>query len=181
MAIIEPGEKGDNPAAQRRRRGWFMILCGWGAALAVAVVFFGGVLDRQHNPNSIAVLANQSGDNELLLRANDYGHYYAEGTMNGERVLFLLDTGATQIAVPQSIAERIGLKPGAIAQVQTANGIAKVRSTYINRITIGNISLAGLRGAILPQMEGDAILLGMNALGKLNLSQQNGELLLSIP
>lgn len=171
---------GDDAENQRRRGGWIMIVIGWAAAFLLAVFFFGGALDKRNNPNSAKVLSAQSGG-DIVLRANAYGHYYAEGTMNGENVLFLLDTGATEIAVPERIAERIGLIAGDTARVNTANGIAKVHQTHINNISIGNISISDLRGAILPNMDGDAILLGMNALGKLSMSQQNGELRLSLP
>ncbi|MGI9336906.1 MAG: retropepsin-like aspartic protease family protein [Gammaproteobacteria bacterium] len=186
---------GDDAKSQRRRGGWLMIAIGWTAALLLVTAFFGGALDERQNPNSAEVLAGQ-GDGEIILRANAFGHYYAEGTMNGSRVLFLLDTGATQIAVPQAVADNIGLVAGDTTHVNTANGIAQVRQTTIENITIGNISLTGLRGAILPNMDGDAILLGMNALGRLNLSQkgggikssfsgrisqQDGELRLSVP
>lgn len=177
-----PGFKvGDDAASQRRRGGWMMIVAGWAAMLVIATMLFGGALDRQQNPNNAAVLAGQGGDDEVLLLANAQGHYFAEGTMNGANVLFLLDTGATEIAVPSAVADRIGLTPGNKALVNTANGIAEVHQTTIGNITIGNIAINDLRGAILPQMEGDAVLLGMNALGRLNLSQRGGELRLSVP
>ncbi len=165
--------------ARRRRGSWLMIVCGWTGVFALAVAFFGGALDKQRNPNSATALSGQRGELTLLPNAN--GHYLAEGTMNGKRALFLLDTGATEIAVPEAVARRLGLAEGEAATVSTANGVVRARKTRIAEIHIGPIALADLRGTILPNMRGEAVLLGMNALGRLDISQRGGKLMLAVP
>ena len=178
--MTSPAATGGNDAVARRRKsGWLMIVCGWAGALVLMTLFFGGVLEKRNNPNSASVLAGQKG--ELFLRANPRGHYYAEGELNGKRAKFLLDTGATQIAVPQQVARRIGLREGALSYVSTAGGFSDARDTTIDEVIIGPLVLKDLSGVILPDMQGDAILLGMNALGRLDITQRDGVLKLTIP
>ena len=74
------------------------------------VVDSGGLDDMLH-PN--VNIMNTSPDNgPVTLKRNRAGHFEAPGQINGEPVTFLLDTGATYVAVPSELAKRLSLAPG---------------------------------------------------------------------
>ena len=167
-------ESSDNHA--RPKSGWLMIVAGWALGLFVITYYFSHVLEKQSNPNTLSVLSGQVG--ELVLERNHNGHYIAEGLINGVPVSFLLDTGATQIAMPLAVAKSAGLTEGGTQLVQTAGGTTRVRDTFIDSITIGPLRFSKLRGIIVPAMEGKEVLLGMNALRQLDIRQHDGLLVL---
>ncbi|MCK5899141.1 MAG: TIGR02281 family clan AA aspartic protease, partial [Methylococcales bacterium] len=115
---------------------------------------------------------------EVMLKQNRRGHYVANGTINNQKVTFLLDTGATGISIPQGVAQRLQLKSGYPTQVNTANGTITVYSTELKTVSLGAIRLTNLRGHINPHMEGDEILLGMTFMRHLELIQRDQTLLL---
>ena len=162
---------------QVRKQGTFMIIFGWMLALGLLIMLFNGLLDRQHNPNTASVLGNQEGA-AVVLQANRNGMYHAEGTVNGYPVEFLLDTGATFVAVPAGIAAEAGMERGVRVGVQTANGAVIAWQSRIDRIQLGNLELYDVEAVILDGLDTD-ILLGMSALQGLELNQANGILELS--
>lgn len=164
----------NNPRAGARRPGLAMIIVGWALALLVAIFFFGDLLDRRHNPNRAATLNDQSG--ELVLRQNPAGHYLAEGTVNGQAAVFLLDTGATSVAVPSRQAAAFGLEAGAPIQLVTANGTVRAHKTRIKNLRIGPLQLQDIAAVIAPDMPGGEILLGMSALSHWDFAQ-SGDIL----
>ena len=91
---------------------------------------------------------------------------------------FLVDTGATDVAIPESIANQAGLPKGEARQAATANGIVNVYSTKVASLTLGNISLYDIDASITPSMFNDTILLGMSALSEIDFSQVGASLTL---
>ena len=140
-------ESSDNHV--RPKSGWLMIVAGWALGLLVITCH---VLEKQNNPNTLSVLSGQVG--ELVLERNRNGHYIAEGSINGVPVNFLLDTGATQIAVPLAVAQSAGLTEGDIQLVQTAGGTTRVRDTLVDSIAIGPLRFSKLRGVIVRPWRG---------------------------
>src|SRR5690606_9570699 len=69
------------------------------------------------------------------------GHYVATGEVNGESVRFLVDTGATDVAMSEATGRRLGLRPGAPVTLSTANGLVRGARTTIDSIAIGPIRL----------------------------------------
>ena len=84
-----------------------------------------GWYGRMLNPNTAAALSVQRG--ELSLRQGLGGNYKAEGELNGERVTFLVDTGADSVALSIRLAAKLGLKRGAAVTVGTASGRGRPR------------------------------------------------------
>jgi aspartyl protease family protein len=163
-------------APRGRRPGIGMIIVGWGLALVFVTMLFSEVLQQRHNPNIASRLEGQTG--ELVLRRNAAGHYLAEGTLNGVAATFLLDTGATSVAVPRHIADRLGLEPGAPVQLSTANGLVRAHKTRIADLRIGPLHLSDIAAVIAPQIAGGEILLGMSALSRWDFSQSGDTLTL---
>ncbi|MGI9347980.1 MAG: retropepsin-like aspartic protease family protein [Gammaproteobacteria bacterium] len=163
---------------EERTRGWGMFAIGWALALLILTLLFNGYLSTRENPNRIGSLTERDG--ELILRPNAHGHYLVEGHLNGLAVTFLLDTGATDIAVPQNIASLAGLNPGTSILVQTAAGTATAQITQINRMTLGHLVFQDMRGIIIPS-DDKTVLLGMSALRDLDFTQSDGTLSLKKP
>jgi aspartyl protease family protein len=88
----------------------------------------------------------------------------------------MLDTGATNVAVPEALAQKIGLRRGPSQQILTANGIATAYATEIQSLHIGSIELNNVKASVTPSMQGESILLGMSALKRIDFSQ-SGDLL----
>jgi aspartyl protease family protein len=159
--------------------GQAMLVTSFALGLAALTFIFDAWLARESNPNADPrTFENASGVREVVLDRNRQGHYVAGGEINGLPVTFLLDTGATDVAIPQSIAERAGLEPGYAGRAFTANGAVTVYGTEVSRLRIGNIELQDVRASITPSMAGDTILLGMSALQQVEFSQRGSTLTL---
>ncbi|KRW57759.1 retropepsin-like aspartic protease family protein [Pseudomonas sp. TTU2014-080ASC] len=160
------------------RAGRVMLVLAWGAALLLATRFFADWEENRRNPNANPDSVQRDGYVEVLLNSGAQGHYLAGGKINGEAVTFLLDTGATQVAVPVQVAERLGLEPGAQIMINTANGRAVAHRTRLQRLQLGAIVLQDVPALIAPGMQSDDVLLGMSALKQLEFTQRDGKLLL---
>ncbi|WP_086930999.1 retropepsin-like aspartic protease family protein [Agarilytica rhodophyticola] len=158
-----------------RGLGKGMLVISWIIVLAGLTWVLGRWEGKQYNPNQSL---SSSGNGEITLIRNRHNHYVASGFINGTPVVFLLDTGATDVAVPLEVANKTKLKPGFTRQVVTANGIADVRDTTIATLELGSIKLHNVRAVISPGMHGSEILLGMSALKDLDFSQKGSELTL---
>ncbi|MBW7859921.1 MAG: TIGR02281 family clan AA aspartic protease [Rhodocyclaceae bacterium] len=166
----------DEPIATQRRLGRGMIALAWIAALGVLWLFFEDSLERRAHPNRDLQVA--PGASELVLQRNRAGHYVAPGTINGQPVVFLLDTGATQVSVPAHLGAQLGLAPGAPMQVMTANGAVTVRATVIDELGLGPFRAVRVRGHLNPGFRDDQVLLGMSVLKHLEFTQRGDTLIL---
>lgn len=168
-----------NTNPEQQRIGKSMLWIFWVLVLGGLVLLFGNWEEKQINPNSnIAGTSNES-SRTITLKQNRFGHYVASGRINSKGVTFMLDTGATDVAVPAALAEKLGLVRGRAIQVMTANGVARAYQTQINTLMLGDISLTNVRAAITPGMRGKEVLLGMSALAQLDFSQSGDVLTLT--
>ncbi|WP_373186943.1 TIGR02281 family clan AA aspartic protease [Halopseudomonas sp.] len=161
-----------------QRMGRVMMILAWVAGLSLAVIWFSGVEERRLNPNQQPESATTERGVEVRLESNPQGHYLVGGEINGQEVTFLLDTGATFVAVPANVADRLGLQRGRRIAVSTANGTADSFTTRIGTLQLGAIRLQDVNAGIVPGMDGEEILLGMSALRQLDFTQRGGELIL---
>jgi aspartyl protease family protein len=95
------------------------------------------------------------------------GHFWVAGTINGEPVKFLVDSGATMTTIGSATAARanVAVSPGRDQMVRTGNGIIRVASGYADRLAIGTIERDGMR---LHVAQGEDLnVLGMNFLSSL--------------
>lgn len=160
------------------RIGQAMLFGAWVTGLALLAWWFGDWLERTHNPNpNPATLQAADGAIEVLLKRNRSGHYVASGRINGEPVRFLIDTGATQVAVPLALARRLRLSLGPEETYRTANGLTRGWATRLERVELGGLVMQGVRASVLPELPDDEVLLGMSFLKHLELIQR-GELLI---
>lgn len=164
----------DQAPGSRVGRGMLTVM--WVMLLGGLTLYFAKREDNQYNPNSNVAGLSQGGNRSIVLKQNDWGHYVASGYINGRPVTFLLDTGATAVAVPQHLARELGLKAGPRYTVTTANGDIEVRGTRLQKLELGNIIFYDVPAAINPGMDDDEILLGMSALKHVDFTQSGNEL-----
>lgn len=169
----------NQPDASPRKLGIGMFAMAWAVLLFLLVVFFGDWLEDQQNPNQKpASTTTKNGLTEVVLQANKQHHYVVNGSINGFEVVFLLDTGATDVVIPLEIAQKIGLNSGRKSYASTANGPVAVYSTTLDSIGVGEIKLNNIRASINPGMNMDAVLLGMSALRQIEFTQRGDTLIL---
>ncbi|KQV99704.1 TIGR02281 family clan AA aspartic protease [Rhizobacter sp. Root1221] len=119
-----------------------------------------------------------TGDLVEIQRGAD-GHYHWPGTLNGHRVDFLIDTGATGTALSAALARQLGLAPLGEVQSSTAGGVVTGEVMRVNLALKGGVRVDDLRVVALPGLN-DNPLLGMDVLGRLRWQQHNGVLTIDL-
>ncbi len=158
------------------RMGQGMFAIAFILGLAMLTVFFGNVEDRQRNPNRNPDSTINARSIEVQLKRNRQGHYVVTGFINDHPVEFLLDTGATDVVIPEATARQLRLKRGRRSRAMTANGPVTVYDTIIDELKIGAITLYNVRASINPGMSPPGILLGMSALKQMEFTQSGDTL-----
>ncbi|MBB3139556.1 retropepsin-like aspartic protease family protein [Halomonas organivorans] len=169
------GERG----SEVKRTGLGMMLAFWVLFIGLGTWWFQGMLEERMNPN--AQLVESVDGAPLNLTRNAAGHFVATGRLNGEAVTMLLDTGATQVAVPAELAERLDLPRLGEARFSTANGRVSGRFTRLDEVRLGGLVAHDVRGAIVPGIEDGVVLLGMSFLGRFDLQMRGDTLTLRLP
>lgn len=116
----------------------------------------------------------ESSTEPLVLGQSDHGHYFVDGAINDKFINFLIDTGATSVAIPQKIANTAGLICINKELVSTANGNAVVCTTIIKKFKFGNFVFRDVNAVISPTL--DKPLLGMTVLKRFRIDQDNGQM-----
>ena len=161
--------------SETKRIGTGMIVIAMVIGLGLLTQLFQSALDKQYNPNQTVRTSQINHDFiEISLKRNRSGHYVSTGLINGRKTVFLLDTGATFVAIPEHQAQRLGLKKGQRIQLSTANGRSTGYQTNINELSIGKIHLYNIKAIITPNLE--EILLGMSVLKQLEFTQRGDQL-----
>lgn len=159
--------------------GRVMVVLAWVLVLAMLTLAFQPLLERQYNPNSsVNTVVATDGAREVVLQRNRAGHYIANGAINGAPVVFLLDTGATQVAVSPALARHLALREGRLVHVQTANGTVSARRTRLDRVELGGIGISNVDATIVSGMSNNEVLLGMSFLKQLEMIQKGNTLTL---
>lgn len=148
-----------------------MMIIAMVMGLGLLTHFFQGVIDTQNNPNQEINTSQTSNEHiDITLKRNRAGHYVGTGLINGSKAVFLLDTGATYVAIPEHLARQLKLKKGRKISISTANGRSVGYQTSINQLSIGQIHLYDIKAIITPNLE--EILLGMSVLKQLEFTQR---------
>ena len=140
--------------------------------LLASVIYF--LVDNIQNPNKSYRLSETS---TVILKRGLDGHYRSEAFINGKKVDVLVDTGATGVAISQSLADQLGLKSITAIGVNTANGDSVGYMVRLKSVKIGGIEEQNVSAMIAPNLEGD-VLLGMSFLGRLDVRLFKGEMTL---
>ena len=123
-----------------------------------------------------------SGLRSLSIARDARGHFETEGRIEGQRIGFMVDTGASVIALNESSAARFGLRPSRgdyKATVTTANGTVKAAPTRLAMVDIGGIVVRDVDAMVLPDEALSENLLGLSFLSKLKrFEYANGKIVL---
>ena len=128
----------------------------------------------------ISTQFQQAEKSELRIASGHGGHYFINGKINGLPANFMVDTGATSIAMNYLEAERLGIdyRAGEPISVSTANGIAKAYVVTLGRVSVGDIELHQVEAAVSTTNSPEIILLGNSFLGRLDMAIAEGVLVL---
>ena len=111
---------------------------------------------------------------QVVLSAGPGGHFTTAGAINGRAVQFMVDTGATLVALSQADAERIGLnyRNAPRAMTQTANGAVPVHRVSLDTVRVGEVEVSQVEAIVVPaQMP--YVLLGNSFLGRFQMRREN--------
>ncbi|MDD5323617.1 MAG: retropepsin-like aspartic protease [Methylococcales bacterium] len=114
----------------------------------------------------------------LVLERGNGGHYFLDGEVNGIPVQFVVDTGASVVSLPSSVASAANIvcKEDRV-MMQTANGSILVCTAVIAKLKFGSFLVKDVAAAIVPNLAQP--LFGMNILQKFNISQEDNKLKIS--
>ena len=108
-----------------------------------------------------------------ILRSGD-GHFYLDAQVNGAQVHFLVDTGASMVALTSTDAQRAGIAlPAERAQAMGAGGAVEVMPVTIERIAVGPLEARAVQGAVAPQLP--VSLLGQSFLSRVGTVEISGD------
>lgn len=127
---------------------------------------------QSHGGGDVEVGSDGSGNAALVLGQGRGGHYFVDGSINDQYVNFLIDTGASFVTIPLSLASAAGLKCQKMSATQTANGITQSCIAVIQKLTFGRFTLRYVDATIVPNLSQP--LLGMNVLKRFHV-EQNGD------
>ena len=129
-----------------------------------------------------ADVPSQSGVRSLSIPRDARGHFATEGRIDGQRLAFMIDTGASVVALNESSAARFGLRPTPgqyTATVTTANGTVKAARMRLARVEIGDLIVRDVDAMVLPDRALSENLLGLSFLSKLKrFEYANGQMVL---
>jgi aspartyl protease family protein len=111
---------------------------------------------------------------EVVMAAGPGGHFTSSGAINGKSVFFMVDTGATLVSLGREDADRLGidLRSARNAVTQTANGPVPVQLVVLSSVRVGDLELADVGAAVLPQPM-PVVLLGNSFLARLQMRRDN--------
>ena len=137
-----------------------------GAQVPTATRVAVGERDGHAKPDPVTASAGRT----VELKAGAYGHFHARAEINGQAISVMVDTGASIVALSFEDARAIGLyvrDSDFTHRVSTANGFARIAPVTIDRITVGDIMVRDVSGAVMEAGKLGTTLLGMSFLSRL--------------
>lgn len=148
-----------------------------GLALGVAGLV-GGSLDRGTSPSpsppptkaAAAAPAPSNSARTVSIGRDHRGHFQANGRVDGRQVSFMVDTGASIIALTERDADRLGVRPSRsafTAAIQTANGVVRAAPVTLNSVDIGGLVVRDVKAVVVSGGGLTENLLGLSYLTRL--------------
>lgn len=121
----------------------------------------------------------RGGSQRIVLAGDSRGHFVSEGQINGRAMQFMVDTGATTVAIGQPDAERMGLnyKNGQPVRMTTANGVTQGWRMRLDTVRIGDVQVYGIDAVVTPQPM-PYVLLGNSFLTGFQMTRHNDQMVL---
>lgn len=129
-------------------------------------------------PVSVGGAAGAGGGNKIVLPMGSGGHFMANGTVNGRAIQFMVDTGATAVALGVSDAQRLGIdyQKGAPVRMNTANGVAQGWLVKLQSVRIGEVEVYEVDAVVGPNMP--FALLGNSFLSRFSMNRNSDVMVL---
>ena len=117
--------------------------------------------------------------NRVVLSADSRGHFMTQGAINGRPVTFMLDTGATTVAMSVADAQRIGLdfEKGQPVRMNTANGVAQGFRVRLSSVRVGDVEVYDVEAIVSPQPM-PFVLLGNSFIGRFSMRRDAEQMVL---
>jgi aspartyl protease family protein len=151
----------------------------WGLIFVGAIAAAGMWGDIRRD---VAPRAGMQADGRIEVPVSRDGHYHMTLDINGQPVDFIVDTGASQMVLSRADAARVGLDPGSLAflgSAQTANGVVRTAQVTLDTVAFCEMTDARVR-AVVNDGAMDGSLLGMTYLSRFSrIEIENGRLVLS--
>jgi aspartyl protease family protein len=135
-------------------------------------------VDGQHQTlglgQSISTAAPDTGNASVSLTASPDGHFWANGSINGVPVRFVVDTGASFVAISSSDAKNMGISyiNGERSFAATANGTTPAYRVTFNTVKLGDITVNQVEGMVIEGAGLPVALLGMSFLKRLDMKRE---------
>lgn len=147
--------------------------------LGILLLMMVSLTGRSANPNPNPAFAlDASGIPRVVLKQNHVNQYVANGRINGQAVEFLVDTGAVDVAMPYGVALRLNLQLRSGGLSKTGNGNIQSWSAQLDSVDVGGLVASRVKATVLPNLQGEQVLLGMSYLRHMELVLAGGELTL---
>ena len=117
---------------------------------------------------------------EVRIARGDNSHYYTPGRINNRPVNFVVDTGASSIAMHTQQAKALGIQylRGKVMLVGTANGTTEAYKITLNNVSVGDVVVHNVEAVVMEGMSPDYILLGNSYLSRVEMKVDSGVLVL---
>ncbi|KPK55320.1 MAG: hypothetical protein AMJ59_24115 [Gammaproteobacteria bacterium SG8_31] len=140
--------------------------------------------DDRYYPLGVRVRAHHRAPDteEVQIWRDPSGMFRTVGSINGLPVKFLVDTGASSVAMNSAQARRLGIDfrvIGEPAAVMTASRLERVYRVRLDTVKVGAITLRNVEAVVLDGAQPDSPLLGMSFLGRLQMANEGRRLTLS--
>lgn len=115
----------------------------------------------------------------IVLPANSGGHFMAQGSINGKAVNFMVDTGATAVAIGANEADRMGLdyRKGRLVPMGTANGMVNSYLIKLGSVRVGDVEVYDVDAVVSPQGM-PFVLLGNSFLNRFQMKRDSDQMVL---
>ena len=124
--------------------------------------------------------SSEGGGSQIVIAAGSGGHFVTGGSINGKAVRFLVDTGATNVAMGQAEAQSLGIdfRSGQRGMASTANGPVPIYRVSLASVRVGDVQVYNVDATILP-VPMEHVLLGNSFLIRFQMKRDNDTLTLS--
>ncbi len=125
-------------------------------------------------PVNLGAAAGAAGGTQIVLTAGPGGHFVTQGAINGKAVQFVVDTGATSVALGQEQADRLGLdyRKGRRGMAHSANGLVPVYATRLASVRVGEVTVYDVEAMVVPAAM-PMVLLGNSFLTRFQMKREN--------
>ncbi|MTI17199.1 TIGR02281 family clan AA aspartic protease [Rhodobacteraceae bacterium RKSG542] len=141
-------------------------------------------VDSQGQKERIQTAGTGKKAGEISIPRNRMGQFEARVYLNNTSVNALIDTGASLLALPMSVARQIGHEPSPVAfrhRIKTANGTVRAALIHIDVLELGPLEVRNVEAAVLPDGALSVVLVGMSVLERFDEFTINDDgLLLSL-